>query len=709
MKPPILLRIYLNDKLEGVRQFESKQVVIGREAEVSLDLKDPSVSHLHAVIEERDSGYYILDLGSQAGTSLNGQKILDERLETGDEIRIGPYKLQFFIGVPKPAAPPSPKPTVAPISSVPPVAAVNAPSSSQQPPVPQVIPTEAPTVVHQPVLKTETVEIQTPPPVPEAPAVIPTPEPTRTSVAPVNAAPEAPQIPVYPASDLQLQKNKKGHKKHKTYAPNSPFTDARDIIRPSKGTTVEVLVTWKERVIAARNFKEAGEVTIGSDPTSDLIVPLFPGGAKYPVLKIQGIATVRMTQDMQGEVIRDGSSTPLQDLIRQNKLRPSSNLLELDLPQGEMVRMIFQGGLLCVFVRYVPDTPKPVVAPLLDLSASEVTGVILAFVVSSIFGLYMMIYAPAELEDEAKIEEPLRKAVIVFTPPPQKKKIVEVTEEKPKEQPPQKKVVAVQEKVKQTTKPSETAAGKPGKSAEAAPKPPSKEKPKLTSIKQGGSIKTAPQEGSSAKSEKQDPTKLGLMSVFGSKGTQTKLSQTFNGQGGLAGLANEATGNAGSAEDRAGDTMGSKFKDTGPGGKGTSSVGIAGVGTQGKGTGTYGLGTGGIGNKGSVDIDVGGQEAEFSGTIDREAIRRIIQANKNSIRSCYERSLQRKPDLYGKLILEWDIGERGRVERTSVKSNTLGDDQVASCIMARIRELKFPEPPADQIGRVTFPFVFSSQ
>jgi len=632
-----------------VKQFESGQVVIGHDADVQLDLGDKSVSPLHCVIEERESGYYISDLGSQSGTILNGKKVLDERLESGDEIRVGIFRLQFFIGVPKPAAPPSKS------GGPPPVKAQlfdkNAPK----------IPKSTPDVKdHKP----------------------PTTRP--------RAAPSRPLTPVVPSE--------------KTFAPPSSFKDANEIVRPSKGTVVEVLVAWKERIIATKHFSEAGVVTIGADPEADLVVPIMPAGSLYPLVRIHSLASIAITADMPGELVRENGSTSFSDLFRQNRMRNIGTAYELDIPQGEMARIGFQGNLLSVYVRYVPETPKPLVAPLLDLTTSEVTGVVLAAVVAAIFGLYMLIYAPMDLEDEARLEEPIRKAVVTFKAPI-KKEIVQV-EEPPQEK---KQVVQIVEKQRKTQTPTADAAGKPGKAAEIMPKKTQVKKKEVTSVRQGGAIQTAPKEGAQAKAVKPDPNSMGLLGVFGSKGAQKTLDKTFSGAGELRGEANTATGFAGSAENRPGDGLGSKFKDTGAGGKGTATVGISGLGTKGKGTGNYGTGVGGIGTKGSVNIDVGGQEAEFVGSIDREAIRRIIQQNKAAIRSCYERSLQRKPDLYGKLVLEWDIEERGRVTRTAVKSNSLGDAQVASCILARIKTLRFPEPPPDQIGRVTFPFVFSSQ
>ena len=174
-------------------------------------------------------------------------------------------------------------------------------------------------------------------------------------------------------------------------------------------------------------------------------------------------------------------------------------------------------------------------------------------------------------------------------------------------------------------------------------------------------------------------------------------------------MADSATGFAGDDESRAGDNLGSKIKDVGAGGKGPATVGISGVGTSGKGSGTFGYGTGGLGKKGRIEVQVGGQEAEFVGSIDREAIRRVILANKRVIRNCYEMALQRTPDLYGKLVIQWDIEERGRVTNAQVVSDTLGNKSVAKCLVQRLQTWRFPEPPPDQIGRVTYPFVFTSQ
>jgi len=693
LKQPVVLRIYKGDKLEAVRQFESSQIVIGRNSDVQLELQDEGVALLHAMIEQRDGEYYLSDLGSSNGTFKAGNRILEDRLASGDEITIGPFRIQFFIGVPKPAAPPK---VVADVPAETVVSSVN--FSMPEPPPFEDSDLEIESSKPKPVPQTES-----PPAVKK--------EEKKTVVPPVvTAKPTAPPSVSQPRKvGMPAAAAGKKKKSRKTFAPPAPYKDLGEVIKPHKGSVVEVLVTWNNRVLSTNHFNRPGSVFISSSEDADVIVPIISSSSKYELLKIAGQCTVCLTPEMTGEVVRDGETLNFTELARQNKLRNVGSHFELDLRQGEMVRVGLQGDLISIYIRYVAETPKPLVAPLLDMTSSEVTGVILALAVSAILGLYMNIYTPSPLlEDEAKIEEPIRKAIVKFDRPKR--------EEAPKE-PEQKKVVEVKDKQKAPAEPKAAQAKAfeqkpdPGKAAEVKPKPNSQNKPKIptSAVAQGAAVKTGNKEGANMKSEKPDPNKMGLLATFGKGGVQKDLSKAYSGSGELAGMADAATGAAGSAENRAGDNLGGKLKDTGAGGKGTATYGIAGVGTQGRGTGTTGYGTGGLGQKGSVQINVTGQEGEFGGGMDKEAIRRVIREHIREIRSCYEKELQRSPDLYGKIVLEWDIEEEGRVTRVVTKSNALGNDNVAKCIMSRLKMWKFPDPPRDQIGRVVFPFVFSSQ
>ena len=147
MKQPILLRIFCNDKLEGVKQFTDSQIVIGRNTDVQLELNHESISPLHTLIEEREGGYYIVDLGSQGGTFISGHPVLDQKIESGEEFQLGSYKIQFFIGAPKPMTAPPTVPTTSPpgAPTAPPTEAPAPPSGvPTTPPPTKAPPTEAP-------------------------------------------------------------------------------------------------------------------------------------------------------------------------------------------------------------------------------------------------------------------------------------------------------------------------------------------------------------------------------------------------------------------------------------------------------------------------------------------------------------------------------------------------------------------------------------
>ena len=62
---------------------------IGRGSSCSVELSDDSVSRKHAVIRCRDGKLSVFDLGSTAGTSIDGQNIAGIRLNNGDVISMG--------------------------------------------------------------------------------------------------------------------------------------------------------------------------------------------------------------------------------------------------------------------------------------------------------------------------------------------------------------------------------------------------------------------------------------------------------------------------------------------------------------------------------------------------------------------------------------------------------------------------------------------
>ncbi len=671
MSQAIVLRLFKNDELIDVKQFSDEQIVIGRSPEAKLLIEDDSVSPLHAVIELRESKYFISDLGSESGVFIKGSKVLEAVLNSGDKITIGGFKVHFFIGVPMGAA-----------------------ISGENGDVP-----EGDDVTSEEVLAEEDHPVEGEVPVEEDP-------PVENKVVPRGQQFSENQMP----QESVIKAKEVIRVSEGTYAPESAFSSIKDIIKPGKGTVIEVVVSWQERVISTSHFSKSCIVNIGTDPSCDIILPLLGTELrKHKLLRIDSQAHVIITKEMDGEYITGGNKVKsFRDLARNNQLEAKGAKFILDIAQGDMAIIKFGGGRLLVTVRYVPETPKAALAPFLDLTASEVAGVVLALVVASIFSLYMMIYAPEKLDDlETKVEEPFRKAVISFKPPKPKPVVVaaaETRKNKPKE-------VVVVKNIKKKAPTAAKKKGKTGKSGSVRKTPKKIKKVKNKRISQkrkGGAVRTG-SKGASAKSKKPDPKNMGILSVFGNRGTQEKLNKVYSGSGELTGMAGAATGTTGFKDDRAGNSLGAKTKRTSGSGKGKKSIGVSGPITGGRGAGNFGFGSGSVGKKSSVLINVGGQEEAFVGSIDREAIRRVILDNISQIRNCYERILNQKPDLFGKLVIEWDIENKGKVKKAKAIKNTTGSRKLASCVVKRLRSWRFPEPPDDQIARVTYPFVFAAK
>jgi pSer/pThr/pTyr-binding forkhead associated (FHA) protein len=57
-----------------------------------------TVSRRHALVLKRDDGYYIDDQESLNGTYVNRRRVESAKLEDGDEVQIGKYRLTFLEG-----------------------------------------------------------------------------------------------------------------------------------------------------------------------------------------------------------------------------------------------------------------------------------------------------------------------------------------------------------------------------------------------------------------------------------------------------------------------------------------------------------------------------------------------------------------------------------------------------------------------------------
>ncbi len=674
----IILKIHKGGLLIEEKQISHTPVVLGSsEVEAHVILRG-DVSSVHARIEKRGDQFVICDMGSERGTFKNLDKILEAQLNPEDKISIGEFSIEFDLEE------------------------VSEPVSQ-----PQV---------------SESDDLQQTPPVEE--------EESSHEPDPEESVSEDSSVKVS-SSDV---------KKESTFAPPSPYKSIDEFVKPSKGTTVEVLVAWRERIISAHHFSKNGSVIVGIDPSCDVIVPLVSSNVpKVPLLQINNHVQIILYPGMEGVLISDKQHINFNQLSTIGR-GSGRNLV---LKQDEMARVQL-GGELELVVRYSPQAPRPTVVPFVDLSSNGFLAILLAIVLSGILMLWVALNRLDKIDRPD--EEEFRTALIITNPPkpppktkvkkheppkPEKKKvkkikkIVKIVKPKPKPKLTKKKLkkklkIDVSKKKRKRIKKKSSRSNKvvarrgsgPSGTSRALRKKPGPRTNQVTSVKKGGGVKTGNKQGAQMRSKKK-LEKSGIFSAFGGGGRNNRLDQSSSGQGELAGLADQASGSAGFAENRPGEGLGSRFKDTGGGRGGRSNVGVSGLkANRKKGLGISGVGGGSLGDRKSLTIIPGGGGEEFSGQIDRAGIRRVFVDNARAIRSCYERALNRNPSLGGILKLNFDIGERGTIMGrpsinwgdSSVKSRSL-----AGCILNRLKSWRFPEPPSNEIVNVIYPLAFSSK
>ena len=96
------------------------------------------------------------------------------------------------------------------------------------------------------------------------------------------------------------------------------------------------------------------------------------------------------------------------------------------------------------------------------------------------------------------------------------------------------------------------------------------------------------------------------------------------------------------------------------------------------------------------------------GPLDKDIVRRIVRQARNQLRYCYERSLQKNPNLAGKVTLEFIISPAGAVAASKIGASTLGDAETEACIAGRAKTWTFPKAEGG-VTKVIYPFVLQLQ
>lgn len=272
-------------------------------------------------------------------------------------------------------------------------------------------------------------------------------------------------------------------------------------------------------------------------------------------------------------------------------------------------------------------------------------------------------------------------ALRLLSPEPKKKEEAKkkLAEIKKKAQP-EKKAEKAPEKVVETPKPKEKVPPPP---KDVAPPP-----PESKALKALAKLSAA---GPAANDVLAAVDKLG--SGPGSKNVKTS-NYKLSGLIGKAPIANAGLGTfgLGGGGKGGGATLGAELLR----GKGGGGIGALGAGGVGKGQ------VGGVVTR-ATSRSVGMTQ----GSIDREAVAKVINSHLQEVYACYERALLKDTGLAGKVVLEWTIGGSGGVVAAKTKSSTLRNGAVEACILSNLKKWQFPAPKGGVVI-ISYPFIFNS-
>ena len=85
--------------------LKMQKLIIGRSNEATLKLMHPSISRKHCVIEKQNGAYFVRNISTTNPLYVNDKNISEQRLYTGDQLRIGTFSITFISDQPSDVRP----------------------------------------------------------------------------------------------------------------------------------------------------------------------------------------------------------------------------------------------------------------------------------------------------------------------------------------------------------------------------------------------------------------------------------------------------------------------------------------------------------------------------------------------------------------------------------------------------------------------------
>jgi uncharacterized membrane protein YgcG len=499
---------------------------------------------------------------------------------------------------------------------------------------------------------------------------------------------------------------------------------------------LRVALLWKSTIIREHIFADGESVTVGSDLKN--MFPLPSDFSKITLIKHKGGRSdkywIALSDKLKGRVTIDGNTADAIDY----KKKHTANTSGLDytrIKPGDSG--VYTFGDLALFFQFTEPAMVKTHSSIWGFDKAMASSALLSAAIQISF-LLAIVISPRPVSVRVKSQDELRKFIKIDVKQDQKKKErikkEEVQEEKtPEEELEKPEEEELEEEVEDTpaTEQKLQDAGDPLKKAVDIDKKDEEFKPK----KEGHIGKDAKRDTHMAKELK----KKGVIAVLDSKMKRnTSLSKLLGKDRNLA-VKNVVWGEDGNFDlANEGDSDFSYMGSSGGTGDYGGGGGFGGAGGFGGGGGGFGgggaFGLGGMGGMGGgLPGGIGGADARRSGRMalaslkgrDRKRASRVklgsgsmgqfckkadvqrkVRGRAAAIRACYEMQLQMRPDLKGKVTVQWIIDLTGRVKGVKAVGNTTGNPKLGKCIARIIGKIHFQKPNGGMCI-IRWPFVFT--
>lgn len=380
-KSGLTLRITGPDGSTQETVAETESVIVGSGAQAAVKIQDPSVSNLHVMLKvDKDGGVTAIDLGSESGTQVSGQKLLVPRtLSPGDVITVGRSRVEVVFGdegsrIPAGASVPGP---VFQGSVTRPVAMPPAPQVVRSPAAPANANTVAP-----PGLRTK--------------ASVPAPVP----VVAKTQQKSQPQAQRKPATPTHLQE------------PLPPDAQPTQEFR-----VLQAALLWGDTLLAVEHFRDGVPVTIGEGQKNVFHV-FAPDVGKSHVLAVDRGGKLEVRAPLSaGVIVTTHGTVRTKDELRASGALTSDKAQVFSLGLHDRAEVSF--GTVSFVLRYVRPSPAIQARTLeaADFTYFKITSILLLAAIAVVAAMLLRPHTEAVAADDI-LKDQERVAKFLVKPAP---------------------------------------------------------------------------------------------------------------------------------------------------------------------------------------------------------------------------------------------------------------------------------------------------